>query len=341
MKKLKYIVLLLFIILMCSCSNDGDYTFVIPEDAEAVVEIDANVLMQETDGTNSNRWNGLEKGVELSTPIYVFKTKDALVATLKVKDETELTEVLSRLSKKGVCSKPTSKDGMWIGTLLGNVHFGYDEEKIVIYYNIGSTHLPVRRAIAQLMDNTDAPFVNTEQYTKLKQEKGDIKLFAKNDEAETFGGVRIEKGKTTITANLTPNNTYKGTKGEVLLNVIKSIPLLQGYLRIIEMGMDAEMIMRSMDYGIRIGIKEKNMTSIPEFFVSAHVNNEDYKTDMNGWREEMRNYGFDLTMNIENHMVFVGNTLAWDLKEDNDIVIEINTNDKDTLPIKLLNLLHI
>lgn len=286
MKTFRYVtIMILSVLLLASCKKSG-YVNCIPSDATLVVSVDFNELATKADLRNSHLneivdqylglvvfGEGLDKakeyidkpetiGIDFREPAYFFRTAGGeFGATLCVHDESALTEFINVLVKQDICTKPSEKNGYQTGTMLDDIHYGYDGSTLLLVASLeGGRSRQMLNSFMNQNDNNS--FSSTDNFGKMVEMKDkDIILYSNlgvlgNDvkqmfssvipqgvhpaDVEFFGSVAFENGVARLTAEFEgandktkemlddiDKNFYKIT-GEVAEDVLLDKTLIWG-----------------------------------------------------------------------------------------------------------------
>lgn len=143
-------LLLPFIFLLCSCSDD-DYLNAIPENSTAIVAIDAKQLAgSEGDAHSTNHLKEIFKvddfsecGIDFSKKLYLFETIDGNVGIVaKVSDKGDLNTWLDKMAGDGFCQKTSKRKDCRFTVIKDAWVTGFSSDALVI---IGPV-LPVGQA---------------------------------------------------------------------------------------------------------------------------------------------------------------------------------------------------
>ncbi|MBP3213717.1 MAG: DUF4836 family protein [Bacteroidaceae bacterium] len=205
MKKICCIIcVVLAVAALCSCSNT-DYQKVIPANSPLVVKIDVRSLAEKSDFQKSSVMQKMETGLsavvsgkdmdkvkeymsdpmelgfDLSVPAYAFMVDEKTFGiTMKVDDDTAVSDLLQLLNRQGLSSKLQEKDGLMCGTLLDDFTYTYDGRTFLLLAAMENGGVNKGKLAQQLMelDEKDG-FVSTEGFSRLDNEKADVAVYMK------------------------------------------------------------------------------------------------------------------------------------------------------------------
>ena len=349
---------------LCSCSG-GDYQKVIPAGATLVVRADMKSLAEKSDFLHSETMDflneslaavikgpGLEEmrgymenpmktGLDFSVPSYFFMVGDETFgAVMKVVDEDEVESFLLLLRQQGLATKPAKKDGLMCGTLLGDVHYAYDDSSLLLLSSSKGKG-KAGRLLNEMMnlDEKDC-FVNTPAYSRMAVEDGDVVFTTAmplSFDTETFdvmANLTFENGRALCKMKMwgridwaqelidEANENFgniEGTfvesvsndlllwvganvKGDWLLGKMKGNKSAKEWLFMLERAIDVEQMLRAIDGDVAIELQMAgdDFMDSPEFTAYAELKSSDFLADVDYWTESMKDYGISMQNEGEN-----------------------------------------
>ncbi len=180
-----YLLFFVFVLLLASCSGN-DYVNAIPRESTAVISMDINKMS----GVNSKvlfktmlRVSDLHgSGIDFSSKIFLFESAQGnLGLCAKVTDEGELSELLVRLDKAGVCTDVQKRRGYNFCVLHDAWVVGYSDEAMLV---MG----PVEAAGQAELQNEIAKYLGQSEEDGIKNSK----LYAKLDSIDAPMGMVAE-----------------------------------------------------------------------------------------------------------------------------------------------------
>lgn len=234
------------LILFTSCEK-GEYKSVIPENARMVMSVDLAALASDADLANSAAVDMLKKtiglvatgsakrkvnafienpsnlGFDLRESAYLFQTPNECYGlALKVGDKGDVDDLFKFLSKQGLCSKPTEKDGRMWGALLGDIQFAYDSGTFLLLLPTkGEGKEMVKQMMAQYFSlDKEKQFLESEQFEKIEAEKGAIRLFSKANALPTAAESFIQNmlPKTVRTGDVEMRSSFQFENGKMTMS---------------------------------------------------------------------------------------------------------------------------
>lgn len=192
MKTIKYSLIALAVLMLCSCSKK-DYLKVIPANSAMVASVNVRSLMEKGDFANSSlmdmisdRMDDLDDddrfgkymddpmatGIDLAEPIYTFITRDNLYGiVMGVRDKDKLEEFFTDLRKADIVSRPTEKKGVMCGK-MENMGYAFTDDALLFYMNLDFKDVS-SSTITKMMTGKHDSFTDTDSYKKVSDADGE------------------------------------------------------------------------------------------------------------------------------------------------------------------------
>lgn len=181
-----YILLALVMVSLSSCSGDK-YLNAIPKESTALLSIDMQeVTKHASEGQTAQLLQSMfqvqdvkDCGLDLSSKVYLFEASDGTLGlAVKVDDDDDLDDWLTRLSQKGICQKPQKRRGMYFTVLKQQWVVGFNSDAMLVMGPVLPASQP--DAMRQIMQNLNADegIKDTPMYDKLQEISSPIALVA-------------------------------------------------------------------------------------------------------------------------------------------------------------------
>ena len=194
--------------LVVACSNDGyeDYEAVVPKQASAVLRTRLDRVLLKTDIVRSPLFKlALEKvansmgeeagtkikqlmddpslmGLDYEKPVYVFAVNEELFGlSMKVEDESLLTEFVKFLNKQGLCGKVKESNGyQWSSLLDNDIRMVYSDKVLLLMLGLGDrVKVDDKMMLALMNQKADDSFVSTARFAKMQElSDGEVQVYA-------------------------------------------------------------------------------------------------------------------------------------------------------------------
>lgn len=145
MKKLKYIILLFFPVLLLSSCSDDSYLNAIPKSSTALISMDIKAMPIPV------------AGLDLGSKVYLFENREgSLGLCAKVSDSDDLEDKLNSLATKGKCDKVTKHRGFRFTILNKSWVVGFSDDALLVMGPTVVTAQPeVRQQIARYLESDE------------------------------------------------------------------------------------------------------------------------------------------------------------------------------------------
>ena len=193
---------------LSSCKNDGveEYEIVVPKQASAVLRTRLDKVLVDSDITrsplfkmaldkaaNSLSSDASEKlkqvmndpslmGIDFSEPVYAFVVSEELCGvSMKVEDESLLSEFVKYLNKQGLCGKVKESNGyQWSSLLDNDIRMVYSDKVLLLMMGLGDRmKVDDKMMLALMNQKADDSFVSTPRFAKMQELKAeDVQLYA-------------------------------------------------------------------------------------------------------------------------------------------------------------------
>lgn len=193
---------------LSSCKNDGveEYEIVVPKQASAVLRTRLDKVLVDSDITrsplfkmaldkaaNSLSSDASEKlkqvmndpslmGIDFSEPVYAFVVSEELCGvSMKVEDESLLSEFVKYLNKQGLCGKVKESNGYaWSSLLDNDIRMVYGDKVLLLMMSLGDRmKVDDKMMLALMNQKADDSFVSTPRFAKMQKLKAeDVQLYA-------------------------------------------------------------------------------------------------------------------------------------------------------------------
>ena len=193
---------------LASCKNDGveDYEIVVPKQASAVLRtrldkvlVDSEisrspllklVLSKAANSMGSDADNKLKQlvddpslmGIDFAEPVYAFVVSDELYGvSMKVDDESLLSEFVKYLNKQGLCGKVKESNGcQWSSLLDNDIRMVYNDKVLLLMLSLGNgIKVDDKMMLALMNQKADDSFASTLQFAKMQELKAeDVQVYA-------------------------------------------------------------------------------------------------------------------------------------------------------------------
>ena len=194
--------------MLASCKNDGveDYEIVVPKQASAVLRtrldkvlVDSEisrspllklVLSKAANSMGSDADNKLKQlvddpslmGIDFAEPVYAFVVSDELYGvSMKVDDESLLSEFVKYLNKQGLCGKVKESNGcQWSSLLDNDIRMVYNDKVLLLMLSLGNgIKVDDKMMLALMNQKADDSFASTLQFAKMQELKAeDVQVYA-------------------------------------------------------------------------------------------------------------------------------------------------------------------
>ena len=312
-------------LLLTACSKEEkDYKAAVPEEALAVCEVDLDELASTLDLAHSEQVNYLQQlasemggaaladklatiiaepsllGIDFHEPVYVFTTLDLMAGiVMKVEDEDMVDEVFNYLAKERICREVEKADGYRCTAIMDVVEVAYDQSTLLLTASITQQHS--RQTIARFID---------------QRMGGEDSYFAEEPEDREALFLQLAAQSEGITLQAT------NVDGERLLANVKRIPEVKMALRMAEVLIDAEAIIRTFRGDMQLSFTERAWKLV------AQLANTDFLSDMPDWAKAAQRYGGRITtLAPQQYQLSAGGVDVYMGVEDNVLTLSAdNTN---------------
>ena len=312
-------------LLLTACSKEEkDYKAAVPEEALAVCEVDLDELASTLDLAHSEQVNYLQQlasemggaaladklatiiaepsllGIDFHEPVYVFTTLDLMAGiVMKVEDEDMVDEVFNYLAKERICREVEKADGYRCTAIMDVVEVAYDQSTLLLTASVTQQHS--RQAIARFID---------------QHMGGEDSYFAEEPEDREALFLQLAAQSEGITLQAT------NVDGERLLANVKRIPEVKMALRMAEVLIDAEAIIRTFSGDMQLSFSERAWKLV------AQLANTDFLSDMPDWAKAAQRYGGRITtLAPQQYQLSAGGMDVYMGVEDNVLTLSAdNTN---------------
>ena len=212
MKKIRtYIVgicVVAVLALLASCKNDGveDYEMVVPKQASAVLRTRLDKVLVDSDiarsplfkllldqAANSMGSDASAKMkqlmddpslmcIDFAEPVYAFVVNEELYGvSMKVDDESLLSEFVKYLNKQGLCGKVKESNGyQWSSLLDNDIRIVYGDKVLLLMFGIGDrVKVDDKMMLALMNQKADDSFASTLQFAKMQELSAeDVQVYA-------------------------------------------------------------------------------------------------------------------------------------------------------------------
>ena len=312
-------------LLLTACSKEEkDYKAAVPEEALAVCEVDLDELASALDLAHSEQVNYLQQlasemggaalaeklatiiaepsllGIDFHEPVYAFTTLDLMAGiVMKVEDEDMVDEVFNYLAKERICREVEKADGYRCTAIMDVVEVAYDQSTLLLTASITQQHS--RQTIARFID---------------QRMGGEDAYFAEEPEDREALFLQLAAQSEGITLQAT------NVDGERLLANVKRIPEVKMALRMAEVLIDAEAIIRTFSGDMQLSFTERAWKLV------AQLANTDFLSDMPDWAKAAQRYGGRITtLAPQQYQLSAGGMDVYMGVEDNVLTLSAdNTN---------------
>ena len=162
-----------------------DYTACVPKEAKAVVAV-TPAAFAGGDGAAAlgNLFGGVrQQGVDLSRDIYLFVTPNEYIGlAAPVSDADAFAAFVAEMAKAGLCTEAEKDGGRSWTWLKAGWLVAWDGSKVAaLGPAVAQERDALRRSLSMLMDGEEGGFCETEQFARLQQQKGGVRLYATLD----------------------------------------------------------------------------------------------------------------------------------------------------------------
>ena len=297
--------LLLLLLLLTACrEEESDYRLAVPADALAICEVNVGELATQASlslpslkfslaalaadmgGGELKQWvEGLVAdptltGIDFTEPAYFFLTAGERIGlVMKVNDENLLSDLLAHLETERICRPVEQEDGYRHTRLMDLVDVAYDGHTILLTTSLSLTVSSARTAtfIARRMAGEEAYFGETETETETDAASKPLlcSLSADDNGAYILSAPQVE--------------------GPALLAQLKRMPRAKSALRMAEVVVDAEAILRAVSGPISLTIGNG------QWQFEARLGNTDFLDDIDEWATAANDYGCAINTLGTNH----------------------------------------
>ena len=316
---------------------------VVPKTATAVAVIEPGELCEnlglklEDVLKLASAFGDVEGTIDFSKPVYAFTTESGMTGvSLNVADADKLLKLIENV---GFASEE-QQGFKWVAN--DNTIGCVGKDKMLVFSPVSVTQQDaLRTEMVKLMEQSrqDVPALEKAQEQKgVVQVSAPLASLPKQYAASLPGDVDISKGffncalridkkaiaysaKLDGVENLNiPLNEIKGNliglepedplawicvnmKGEELLPYLREIPQLRSVLLGLNLGVDADMMIKAIDGDVSLAVPEAELT--PNFLLTATLKNTDFLKNAADWDVERRS-DTDFVINAEDNKVYFG-----------------------------------
>jgi hypothetical protein len=140
MKKIVWMFVAVFSILLTSCSND-DYLNAIPGESTALISLDVKKIADNANSENKNVLSSIlhvddvsDCGIDMSKKLFLFEAPDGnLGLCAKIDDSDDLNDWLNgALAKSGVCQKTVERGGYHFTVINDSWVVGFSDDAMLV-----------------------------------------------------------------------------------------------------------------------------------------------------------------------------------------------------------------
>ena len=182
-KRLIYFSLVLFTLVLSSCSKKG-YMNSLPKESQLVMSIQAEALLQKSGIKDfSSLPAALQKimsepqkvGIDWAKPLYAFISENTMGAVASISDSDKLTDYLKENSAELGINLDSDGDYNWATTDM--LLIGYNDEQLLAMTIYGDSKVFRQRAKKLMEQDAAESFAGTASFQKLLTAGGDMAVF--------------------------------------------------------------------------------------------------------------------------------------------------------------------